>query len=185
MPPTTKRPTARPFARLLRLLTSVPLADSILGDLEEERRRHRSRLGGWIWFWRQAIAIGVYAAARLFARVASDIPKGGDAVRGVSRDALYAARSLRRAPWYVAAVVTVMGVAVTLATTAFAVVDGMLFQSLPYDHPRELYAVEGAFSEYPAAIPPPASARNARKWAEAAPKTTFTLIGSNSTELKT
>ena len=34
-----------------------------------------------------------------------------------------------------------------LATTVFAVVDDVLFQTLPYERPEELFEVSGGYSE--------------------------------------
>jgi predicted lysophospholipase L1 biosynthesis ABC-type transport system permease subunit len=50
---------------------------------------------------------------------------------GMLTDLRYAVRSLWRAPWYSATVVGVMALGMALATTVFAVVDGVLFKPLP------------------------------------------------------
>ena len=64
----------------------------------------------------------------------------------MGRDLRHAARSLRRAPWYSLAAVAVIALSMTLATTTFAVVDGVLFKPLPYERADELYAVRGTYS---------------------------------------
>jgi predicted permease len=50
-----------------------------------------------------------------------------------------ALRSLRRTPSYALTVVAVIAVAMALATTVFAVVDGVLFKALPYPEADRLY----------------------------------------------
>jgi putative ABC transport system permease protein len=58
-------------------------------------------------------------------------------------------RRLGRTPWYSVTAVGVIALGMSLSTTAFAVVDGVLFKPLPYRAPGELYAVAGAFSQLP------------------------------------
>lgn len=66
-------------------------------------------------------------------------------IRGIEwRQAI---RSLRRAPWYAVTVITVTALGMALATTVFAIVDGVLFKPLPYPGPDELYAVSGRFDD--------------------------------------
>jgi predicted permease len=55
----------------------------------------------------------------------------------------FAWRSIRRAPWFSLVVVGILGLGMGLGTTAFAVVDGVLFKPLPYAAPYELYMVSG------------------------------------------
>jgi hypothetical protein len=58
----------------------------------------------------------------------------------------YAIRSLRGSPWYSAAAVAVIALGMTLATTAFAIVDGVLFKPLPYPRADELHSIRGTYS---------------------------------------
>jgi predicted permease len=66
-------------------------------------------------------------------------------LRAAGHDIGPAIRSLRRAPWYSAAVIAVVALALALATTVFAVVDGVLFKPLPYADPGRLVAIEFGF----------------------------------------
>ena len=81
----------------------------------------------------------------------------GDEVDGLhtgspalGRELRQAARSLRRTPWYAGTIVAVVALSMALATTVFAVADGVLFKPLPYPHPDELYLVRGTFDRPPA-----------------------------------
>lgn len=60
-------------------------------------------------------------------------------------------RALRQTPWYSAAVIGVIAVTLALATTVFAVVDGVLFRPLPYPRAEGLVVVEPGFRT----VPPP------------------------------
>ncbi|MGH9409613.1 MAG: ABC transporter permease [Vicinamibacterales bacterium] len=72
-------------------------------------------------------------------------------------DLRYAVRSLWRAPWYSATVIGVIALGMALATTVFAVVDGVLFKPLPYPDSRQLVAIEPGFDNLPAPASPAAS----------------------------
>ena len=50
-----------------------------------------------------------------------------------------ARRALGQAPWHAAATVGTIALTVALSTTVFAVVDGVLFKSLPFPAPERLY----------------------------------------------
>ena len=69
----------------------------------------------------------------------------------------YAVRSLGRAPWYSATVTGVIALGMALATTVFAVVDGVLFKPLPYPDAARLVAIEPGFNNLPAPASPSAS----------------------------
>ena len=56
---------------------------------------------------------------------------GDAAAESLSTDVRFTLRTLRHAPWYSATVVGVVAVTLALATTVFAVVDGVLFRPLP------------------------------------------------------
>ncbi|HUF47319.1 MAG TPA: ABC transporter permease [Vicinamibacterales bacterium] len=55
---------------------------------------------------------------------------GGGPVRGLAHDVRHARRVLAGAPWFSCTVIGVLALALTLATTVFAVVDGVLFKPL-------------------------------------------------------
>lgn len=82
-------------------------------------------------------------------------------------------RGIGRAPWYSAAVVGVIALSLTLAMTVFAVVDGVLFKSLPYERPHELFLVHHLEANDPADTSATASVWELRAWERAAPDLAF------------
>jgi len=164
---------------LLRWLTNAPLADSIVGDLEEGRQRRSSRIRSLAWFSWTAVSIVIAIAVR----------KLRDRLRGMSRwrvrgprtpEMRQALRALRSAPWYTATAVGVIALSMVLATTVFAIVDGVLFRPLPYANGEELYEVTGAFTALPGFTMQSVSRLDAQTWAAAVPEVRFTAasIGS-------
>ena len=98
-------------------------------------------------------------------------------------DLRYAVRSLWRAPWYSATVIGVIALGMALATTVFAVVDGVLFKPLPYPDADRLVAIEPGFNHLPAPASPSASSakpvagasvRDIADWQAAAPDAAIT-----------
>jgi putative ABC transport system permease protein len=98
-------------------------------------------------------------------------------------DFRYAVRSLRSAPWYSATVISVIALGMALATTVFAVVDGVLFKPLPYPDADRLVAIEPGFNHLPAPASPSASSakpmtgasvRDIADWQAAAPDAAIT-----------
>jgi predicted permease len=84
-------------------------------------------------------------------------------------DFRYAVRSLRRAPWYSATVIGGIALGMALATTVFAVVDGVLFKPLPYLDADRLVAIEPGFNNIPAsAFPSASSVKDIADWQAAA-----------------
>jgi putative ABC transport system permease protein len=152
-----------------RWLTDRSLAASIAGDLEEERQRRasRSRLQARLWIWREGLAIlGHLAAER--ARSALRPTALAGYLRGSPGDVRHAFRTLGSSPWYSGTVIGVIALSMALATTVFAVVDGVLFKPLPYPTPDELYMVSGGYQRGQRdgiAIAP----RNLRDWTASAP----------------
>jgi hypothetical protein len=85
------------------------------------------------------------------------------------RDIRQAIRSLRRTPWYSITAISVIALGIALATTVFAVVDGVLLEPLPYERPRELYTVSGGFRRVPDLVMQSVSLPDVRAWMTAAP----------------
>ena len=158
---------------VLRWFTDERLADAIAGDLAEERARRAAREGvvrAAVWHWMATAGIGGHAAMTYVSRVVSAGPRG---LRPRGGDVRHAVRALRRAPWYAATVVGVIALSMALATTVFAVVDGVLFKPVPYANAEELFSLEPGFSE-PVNGSPSASPEELRTWAEAMPDVEFT-----------
>ena len=78
--------------------------------------------------------------------------QGGGSMRS---DLRFTWRSMKTAPWYAAAIIGVTAVTVALATTTFAIVDGVLFRPLPYPQASRLVAIEPDFATIPKPTPPP------------------------------
>jgi putative ABC transport system permease protein len=110
--------------KLLRLVLGS-LGDEIAGDANEGR-----------WSTGKLAAVGIGTAARR-----SRVPR----FTGAAGDLKYAVRSLRKSPWFSATVVLVIALGMALATTVFAVVDGVLFKPLPYPDGGRLFAIRPGF----------------------------------------
>jgi hypothetical protein len=78
---------------LLRRITDAELADSIVGDLEQERRRIGSPTFAFVWYWREAAAVVVRAIGARIVDALRDAP-GGSFITGSPGDLRYAFRSL-------------------------------------------------------------------------------------------
>jgi predicted permease len=148
---------------LLARLSDPALADSMIGDLEEGRRRR-----GQLWFWSASACIVLFAAVQKV----RDAMRGSLIVRlglrepgGQIRQSM---RSLGRARWYSATVVGVIALSMALATTTFSMVDGVLFKPLPFPNADELYVAGGSWLKQPSqrvAL----SAKDVRDWRIAHP----------------
>jgi putative ABC transport system permease protein len=141
------------------------------------QERPRAPLRAAAWTIRQIVrAIGVGASlhvARWWRRVS--MTAGG---RGsVGADFTYAIRGLRRTPWYVCTTVGVLAAGMALATTAFAVVDGVLFKPLPFPRTESLFLVRPADSRAPVVEPPPAAGWDLAAWRGAVPDVAMTGMG--------
>ncbi len=97
-------------------------------------------------------------------------------VESLGRDVRQAIRALSRTPWYSFTVITVVALGIALATTVFAVVDGVLFEPLPYERPRNLYSVSGGFRRLPDFVMQTVSLPDVRAWMTAAPDVRFTTF---------
>ncbi len=120
-------------------------------------------------------------ARRVAALPGTPAPKRGGSSLGT--DLRFTWRALRHAPWYSATVIGVVAVTLTLATTVFAVVDGVLFRPLPYPDAGRLVTIQPGFRT----LPPPApingevprysaSAIDLANWRLAAPEVNITAI---------
>jgi predicted permease len=128
--------------------------------------------------FRAALALWGNRLARR--REPGDLTSGGRAGAGwrapFLMDLRFAARSLRHAPWYAATVVGVLAAGVALTTTAFAVVDGVLFKPLPYPRAHELYLVRSDLTTAPSLEPPAVMGWDLAAWADAVPELAVTTV---------
>jgi hypothetical protein len=134
---------------LLRLLIDPELADTILGDLEEGRRRRavRSPTRARVWFWGVALGIGLHLGGR---RLMEGLMTGLTArlgLRGFGRELWQAGRSLLRTPVFSVVLVLILALGLGLNTAIFSVVHGVLFEPLPFQSPDRLVVVEGRQGE--------------------------------------
>ena len=140
---------SRPPATLERLLTvllrAVPSAPYILGDLREEYGVPRTRwcaLRANVWYLTEVlrIALRVHWEHRRGADLGLPDPSSdpGEPMRTELRQAT---RILRRRPAFSVAIVATVALAIAATTLAFAVVNGVLIEPLPYADPDRLVVV--------------------------------------------
>jgi putative ABC transport system permease protein len=135
---------------LLRVLlgAEAPSSPYVIGDLREEYAALR-RARGWpvaaLWYWWQAVATPVRIRLER-RRTASPIQglsnrrttSSGDTMRVELRQAV---RFLVRRPGFSGAIALTVALAIAATTVAFAVVDGVLLEPLPFENPDRLVVV--------------------------------------------
>jgi hypothetical protein len=81
--------------------------------------------------------------------------------------------TLKRSPWYAATATVVVALSFALATTVFALVDGVLFKPLPYRAPDQLFVVSPWFTALSNHVVVGSSAPDVRAWVAAVPEAQF------------
>jgi len=131
---------------------------------EVVRRAWRETLTDWSvegsvahrrsWLWRAATTGFALARVTIAALALGPAPRPpGQPTSGrrswmdtMTTDLRIVARSLRRSPWFASTAIATVALSMVLATTTFAVVDGVLFKPLPYPEADRLFAVYGAMN---------------------------------------
>jgi predicted permease len=162
---------------LLRRLIDPSLVDDIRGDLIEERTRRArtSPIAAHVWYGRHAVGILAQVLARAAVDRASALMNVWRALAR-RRHLRHAVRSLRNAPAYSATIVGVMTLSLALATTVFAVVDGVLFKPLPYPDAHELVVVDASTRSSETPAPGRISLSDVAAWRSALPAAKFTAV---------
>ncbi len=114
-------------------------AAAVVADLEE-LSAGRGPVGSRIYFW-SAVAgypIRILIDAQRDRRAHR---RGGGDMEEWTRDAGYAARSLRRSPAFTVLAIAILAGSMGAATAIFSVVDGVLLDPLPLDRPEALRSV--------------------------------------------
>ena len=107
-----------------RWLTDAPLADSILGDLQEGRAQN-----GLFWFWSALTRVTAYVAWQRVHEVAGGGPmRGGNTMQ-------HAIRALARRPGFTLSTVLLLALGIGVNTAVFSVVRAVLLRPLPYGVP--------------------------------------------------
>lgn len=166
--------------RLRRHLPADALAPA-LGDLAEDFARYRDSSGTWrssLWLLREVRSLTRSYGDRRIRPIAN--PRF--VLTGTVRELRHALRAVRRAPWYATAVVGVLALGMVLATTVFAVVDGVLFKPLPFPRSTELVSISAGFRgvQGPSGMRPFVSVTDVAAWREAMPDVKFTIFRTSS-----
>ena len=128
----------RCLTAILARLTDRALADSMIGDLEEGRRRR-----GRLWFAGAAVALVAHLAARRGYRALRSAPATLRA-SGLAAEARQSLRGLARTPVITSVIVLTLALGFGLNTAIFSVVHGVLFDPLPFERSGELVLVQGS-----------------------------------------
>ncbi len=113
---------------MLRWLTDASLADSIAGDLEEQRRQRAARsspVAATLWYWRAFSAVAIYLIVQRLGELRSP------AMRNIPSDIRDAARLFRRAPLFGAAAVLILALGTGATSAILSLADKALLRPLP------------------------------------------------------
>jgi putative ABC transport system permease protein len=106
------------------------------------RMAHARRVGKRIRLWWRIVEDAVAAAAAVRRRDGDrDKGRGGARMETLLQDLHYVARALLRSPVFTAGAVALLAVGIGANTTAFTVVDTLLFRPPPWSHPERVVHV--------------------------------------------
>jgi putative ABC transport system permease protein len=171
---------------MLRMVCRGDANNDVIGDLAEEFAEMAAARGPRAarrWYrrqaWRSAAAVGLVGGREALRRLAR-APSVLTRLLAIRADLGPAMRAIARAPWYATTAAAVIALSIGLATTAFAVLDGLLFKPLPYAAPQELVNVVPGWRAMPTAgfnYIRSVSWPDLRAWREAAPDISFGAAG--------
>jgi putative ABC transport system permease protein len=128
------------LARLLRRRVPTSNLEIVVGDLLEDFRRDRLRIG-----WIRAefhVALGAFSIARFYRRAALDRHQphraSGQLVESMWQDVMNAWRRLAQAPLLTVVAVVTLALGIGANAAIFSVMDAVMFHPLPYRDPNRL-----------------------------------------------
>jgi len=113
-------------ARALIRLYPAEFRDEYAGEMEQLVRDQSRAGGGWRW-------------ADLIVDIARTAPREHGSV--LMNDLRYAIRMIARSPLFSTAVILTVALAIGATTAIFSVVNAVILQPLPFDHPQRLVQV--------------------------------------------
>ena len=148
------RVAERVLVRILSRLTDRALAESVVGDLTQERHRRArsSPARATLWFASSAAAIVCRAAAVGLRDMVVDLSLRRLGASGAFGEGRQAFRALRRTPVSTAVIVATLALGIGVNTAVYSVVYGVLFQPLPFADPDRIVMLEGATGDRPPSI---------------------------------
>jgi putative ABC transport system permease protein len=146
--------TEKILAALLTRLTDPALAESITGDLVQERRNRArsSSLRAQIWFLATGIALLCRAGWTKVRDQLIDLTVHRFGASGAAGEVRQTCRALTRTPVASGVIVATIALGIAVNAAVFSVVYGVLFQPLPFENPGEIVMIEGAAGDRPPSI---------------------------------
>jgi len=139
-------PTPPPRLALWLLRRALPpqLAESAIGDLEEERSAQGAG-AAWLWARSLGVALGYpwHGGPRPAQKQRPERPEGAGAMESLARNVRYGTRLLAKAPAFSAVAVLTLALGIGANTAIFSVVNALLIRPLPLPGADRLAMVIG------------------------------------------